>query len=299
MWPRKKDGAEPEMRAEARRPRRRRIAGGWRALLYALGVHVVLLAMLFVGLRWTTRDDAAPIQAYVAESPPASAAAPPPVEPEREARKAEERRMADSERQRHEAEAARAAAEEERRRAEERRIALEKRAAEEKRRVEEERKRADAKRRAEEEKRQAEAKRKQQQQQQEAELRKQAEEALRQQLEEETSARQAEAKRREDDRKRLAMAASKGTHVAAVRQRVSRNWIRPPGAPSGLKCTVFVRLAPGGDVLEVRVTRSSGNVAFDRSVENAVHKAVPLPVPNEPELFEQFREIEFVFVPEE
>lgn len=295
MWPRKKDDAEPEMRAEARRPRGRRIAGGWRALLYALGVHVVLLAILFVGLRWTTRDDAAPIQAYVAEPSPASAVTPPGPEPERETPKVEERKAVDAERQKREAEAARAAVEEERRRVEEERVALEKRAAEKKRRAEEERKRVEARKRAEEEKRQAEAKRKQQA----AERRQQAEDALKQQLEEETRERQAEAKRREDDRKRLAMAASKSTHVAAVRQRVSRNWIRPPGAPSGLKCTVFVRLAPGGDVLEVRVTRSSGNVAFDRSVENAVHKAVPLPVPNEPDLFEQFREIEFVFVPEE
>lgn len=264
-------------------------------MLYALGVHVVLLAILFVGLRWTTRDDAAPIQAYVAEPSPASAVTPPGPEPERETPKVEERKAVDAERQKREAEAARAAVEEERRRVEEERVALEKRAAEKKRRAEEERKRVEARKRAEEEKRQAEAKRKQQA----AERRQQAEDALKQQLEEETRERQAEAKRREDDRKRLAMAASKSTHVAAVRQRVSRNWIRPPGAPSGLKCTVFVRLAPGGDVLEVRVTRSSGNVAFDRSVENAVHKAVPLPVPNEPDLFEQFREIEFVFVPEE
>jgi colicin import membrane protein len=47
------------------------------------------------------------------------------------------------------------------------------------------------------------------------------------------------------------------------------------------------------------VVRGSGNAAFDRSVENAVHKASPLPLPPDPTLFEHYREIEFLFNPQE
>jgi len=81
-------------------------------------------------------------------------------------------------------------------------------------------------------------------------------------------------------------------------QRVTRNWIRPTGAAGDLNCLVRVRLAAGGEVLAVRVIRSSGNALFDRSVENAVYKASPLPVPDDPELFQYIREINLNFDPE-
>jgi len=62
---------------------------------------------------------------------------------------------------------------------------------------------------------------------------------------------------------------------------------------------VRVRLLPGGEVMpgSVRVLRSSGNGAFDRSVESAVYKASPLPVPSGG-LFESFRDLRLEFEPE-
>ncbi|MFQ5761274.1 MAG: cell envelope integrity protein TolA, partial [Acidiferrobacterales bacterium] len=84
-----------------------------------------------------------------------------------------------------------------------------------------------------------------------------------------------------------------------IRQKVSRNWARPPGAQTGLQCTVRVRLVPSGDVLQATVAKTSGDERFDRSVENAVYKASPLPLPEDRDLFEYFREIEFIFNPED
>ena len=81
-------------------------------------------------------------------------------------------------------------------------------------------------------------------------------------------------------------------------QRVTRNWIRPTGAANDLSCLVRVRLAAGGDVLAVRIIRKSGNDLFDRSVENAVFKASPLPVPDDPELYQYIREFNLNFDPE-
>jgi len=87
-------------------------------------------------------------------------------------------------------------------------------------------------------------------------------------------------------------------HVEIIRQKVTRNWLRPAGSMTGLACTVRVRIIPGGDVLEVSVTKSSGNAVFDRSVETAVLKASPLPLPKDRALFDRFRVLEFIFDPE-
>ncbi len=84
-----------------------------------------------------------------------------------------------------------------------------------------------------------------------------------------------------------------------IRQRVTRNWNQPSGVPAGLSCLLRVRLAAGGEVLGVSVIQSSGNAVFDRSVENAVYKAAPLPVPDDPELFKFVREINIRFDPED
>ena len=81
---------------------------------------------------------------------------------------------------------------------------------------------------------------------------------------------------------------------AMIEARVRQNWIVPAGAEEGMSCTVQVRLIPSGDVIQVQVTKSSGDSTFDRSVENAVHKASPLPVPPaESGLFDVFRDLEF------
>ena len=85
-------------------------------------------------------------------------------------------------------------------------------------------------------------------------------------------------------------------YVAQIQDKVQRQWLRPQGASKGLSCKVRVRQIPGGEVVEVRVVQSSGNTAFDQSVERAVLKASPLPRPRDASLFAQ--EIEFSFEPE-
>jgi colicin import membrane protein len=87
-------------------------------------------------------------------------------------------------------------------------------------------------------------------------------------------------------------------YAAAIRRQIEASWLKPPNVADSLKCTLRVRLLPGGDVVpgSVSVIESSGNAAFDRSVESAVYKAAPLPVPGD-RLFESFRELELVFDP--
>jgi colicin import membrane protein len=66
----------------------------------------------------------------------------------------------------------------------------------------------------------------------------------------------------------------------------------------GMTCKIRVRLMSDGTVIDAVVPSSSGDDFFDRSAENAVTKASPLPVPTDKELFaREFRSFEFVFNP--
>ncbi|MEO6696911.1 MAG: cell envelope integrity protein TolA [Gammaproteobacteria bacterium] len=86
-------------------------------------------------------------------------------------------------------------------------------------------------------------------------------------------------------------------YVGRIQREVTRNWLRPPTARLGMSCTVMVTLAPSGEVLNASVVASSGDTAFDHSVEAAVYKASPLPLPPDPALFGYFRELNFIFKP--
>ena len=84
----------------------------------------------------------------------------------------------------------------------------------------------------------------------------------------------------------------------AIKQKVNRSWIRPVSTTAGLKCTIRVKLLSDGTVIDAEVISSSGDEDFDRSAENAVNKASPLPVPKDKELFaREFRSFQFLFNP--
>ncbi len=92
------------------------------------------------------------------------------------------------------------------------------------------------------------------------------------------------------------MATEREQFLYAIKQKIENNWLRPTTVSDGLSCQLRVRLMPGGVVASVAVTRSSGNGAFDRSVEKAVYKADPLPVPKGAG-FEAFRDLSLNFNP--
>jgi len=211
---------------------------------------------------------------------------------------AEEQRLAELERQRVAAEKRREVEEAERQAA-----AAKRRLAEEARRKTEAKKEAEAAAR-----RQAEAKQQAEQEaRRQAEAKKKAEAEARQKAELEKQRQRAERARREKMARQRELEAQLqverdqaevGRVVAAIKLKVERNWLRPPGtAARGLTCRVRVRLGSNGSVLLVSVIESSGNGAFDRSVESAVRKADPLPMPTSDGLKSRFRELTFEFDP--
>ncbi len=194
---------------------------------------------------------------------------------EEEKRLAEARKQKELEQKKREEEQKRLAELEKQRQLEEER---KRRIEEQKRKEAEELARLEAeKKRAEEERRKAEEERK----------RKEAERLLQEQL----AAEQAELQRQQD-------ATLIQKVAAAITQKVESNFNKT-GLPLGLSCKLRVRLLPGGDVVDVAVSQSSGNDIFDRRARTAVQKASPLPVPEDPETFERLnlRDITFNFTP--
>ncbi len=85
-------------------------------------------------------------------------------------------------------------------------------------------------------------------------------------------------------------------YVAAIKDKVEGNWIRPPGT-SNISCKVKVKQLPGGQITNVQLLGSCGSTVVDRSVKQAIYKSDPLPTPSSDNLFQP--EIEFTFRPDQ
>lgn len=88
-------------------------------------------------------------------------------------------------------------------------------------------------------------------------------------------------------------------YKALIVNAIGRNWILPENADSSLSSQFRIRLAPDGMVLEVTLTRSSGDPLLDRSAQTAIYKASPLPVPTDADTFNLFRDISLTVRPEQ
>jgi colicin import membrane protein len=90
------------------------------------------------------------------------------------------------------------------------------------------------------------------------------------------------------------------TYAQGIYQLIVTNWSRPPSARNGMQTKLMVELVPTGAVVNVTITQSSGNEAFDRSAEQAVRKVGKFDVPKDPDLFEKyFRRFPVLFKPED
>ena len=84
-----------------------------------------------------------------------------------------------------------------------------------------------------------------------------------------------------------------------IQSKIKRFVILPADMQGNPQAEFDVVLLPSGDVLSVKLTRGSGNAAYDSAVERAIYKAQPLPLPPEPALFSAFRELHLKFRPQE
>ena len=57
-----------------------------------------------------------------------------------------------------------------------------------------------------------------------------------------------------------------------IRDQVIMNWKQPSSAQKGMTLEILITLVPTGEIIQVNLTKSSGNQAFDNSALNAVQK---------------------------
>lgn len=118
-----------------------------------------------------------------------------------------------------------------------------------------------------------------------------------------------EKKKRDDDKRRrdeevAKRDAQKAKEVAAAQKFEIDGWtgkikdkIRgranvPDTVTGNPEVHVLIRLLPGGEVLDMTITKRSGNPAYDGAIERGIRSASPLPVPPaSSELFPRFREL--------
>lgn len=80
---------------------------------------------------------------------------------------------------------------------------------------------------------------------------------------------------------------------AMIAAKITRAWLRPPTARSGIECMLYVTQVPGGEVTQVRIGECNGDQAVRQSIEAAVYRASPLPPPPDPALFDRNLKIDF------
>lgn len=280
------------------------------ALTLALAMHVLAGALLWFGLPRITPPPApsvVPVHAVFLDQSRSALAT---MQREEEQRRAlaEQQRQAELEKQRQAQEQARLKAEAEARRmaeAEAKRQAEEAarlRQAEEARRQEAERARqAEEARRKEAQRQKAEALAKEKAA--EAARRKAAEEKARQEAEAAKRRRQEESERlfkealaaeeqalearRQAQRQAQADAAARGEYQVQLFRHIQRNWVRPAGTEQDFSCQIRIQQLPGGQIQSYELLESCGNSFLDGSVESAIRKSDPLPLPSNPRVFDR------------
>jgi len=80
-------------------------------------------------------------------------------------------------------------------------------------------------------------------------------------------------------------------YMERIRTKVRQNVVEPPNLQGNPTAEFDVVVIPGGEVLSVKLARSSGVPAYDAAVERAIMKSAPLPLPPNPELMSRFRDI--------
>jgi colicin import membrane protein len=85
-------------------------------------------------------------------------------------------------------------------------------------------------------------------------------------------------------------------YVGEIKHRIIENRTISAAFPPDLICEIQIKLLPDGSVYDVRIIKSSGNVAYDSISEAAVYKAAPFNMPEDKELVSRLRDSNIVWI---
>ncbi len=110
---------------------------------------------------------------------------------------------------------------------------------------------------------------------------------------------QAEAQRAVAAQAAAAQAKLRNEYIERIRAKIRRFIVQPPNLQGNPESEFDVVVLPDGNVLGVKLKRASGNAAYDNAVERAISRAQPLPLPPDPALAKDFRELNLKFKAQE
>ncbi|MCX7137837.1 MAG: energy transducer TonB, partial [Proteobacteria bacterium] len=92
-----------------------------------------------------------------------------------------------------------------------------------------------------------------------------------------------------------ALAKMRGEYMERIRARIRKGLIKPQNLKGNEEAEFNVISLPDGNILDVKLRRPSGNAAYDNAVEKAIVRAQPFPMPPDPQLLKEFRELNLKF----
>ncbi len=133
----------------------------------------------------------------------------------------------------------------------------------------------------------------------EARKKREKEEAAKKKREDEEKRREEERARREAEKAREEAAKARQSETdrfkAAIQLKIRSRANVPDTVVGNPQVEVRIRVLPGGEVLDIAITKRSGNPTYDSAIERGIRSASPLPVPPaNSELFPQFRELNLI-----
>ena len=82
-------------------------------------------------------------------------------------------------------------------------------------------------------------------------------------------------------------------YLGRIRGKIRGNIVLPPDIKGNPEAVFEVTQLPGGEVISVKIKKSSGNPALDAAVERAILKSSPLPKPEQSDLFDRLLNIPY------
>ena len=85
------------------------------------------------------------------------------------------------------------------------------------------------------------------------------------------------------------------SYMDKIRGKIKGNIVLPPGIKGNPEGIFDVTQLPTGEIINVKISKSTGNRALDEAIERAIRKSDPLPLPDQPGLFK--RELKLKYRP--
>jgi len=82
-------------------------------------------------------------------------------------------------------------------------------------------------------------------------------------------------------------------YIGKIRGKIKGNIVLPPEIKGNPEAVFEVVQLPGGEILSAKLKKSSGHAGYDNAVERAILKSSPLPRPDSGELFHRELELKF------